>query len=67
MAPIDLSMRTAFDLKLSIRGVPASKSATKTYHAMSITLAMIAIIARSRILISLFMNWLILPQETQEF
>ena len=58
MAPIDLSIRTAFDLKLSIREVPASKSATKTYHAISITLAMIAIIARSKILISLLMNWL---------
>ena len=36
MDPIDLSMSTAFALKLLIREVPASNSETRTYHPMSI-------------------------------
>ena len=41
--PIDLSIITEFERKLSIKGVPASTAATNTYQVVSMIPANIAI------------------------
>ena len=54
--PIERSIRTAFALICSIKEVPASNSATRTYQVVSIMPAIIAITKRSRVLISELMK-----------